>query len=322
MKYFFTIALIFGLLSCHKIKIKAIDKIANSDLIVASNVFYLQANMIDANEAGISQYGHCWSQQQNPSVSNSNHTSLTSYASGDVFKSKLFGVSLNKTYYYRPYAISKNDTSYFEQKTFCITKDDLASNAVRLNTVDILSKSTVRAKASFNALEQFNIPSYGVCYGTSSLPTVSNHTLTHAVALSDITTTSDTVQALTWGIPYFARAFVQFEDGTIIYSPEITFQIEELKVNTVNYTISNNVATLQGQLEQLGVGNISDHGFCWSTTTSTPTYNSQKIQLGSTNTLGYFYGNLPLNTNTTYYFRSYAIIDNELKYGAIITIVN
>lgn len=72
---------------------------------------------------------------------------------------------------------------------------------------------------------------------------------------------------------------------------------------------------LLGTVVNIGVEEITEHGFCWSETKS-PTVDGQANELGSRNSTGVFSSTVSgLTANTTYYVRAYAITGIGTGYG-------
>ena len=321
MKYLLYISSILVVFSCKKIQIENITKINSGEVLNMNGSYLLQGQIIDlANEEGI-KLGHCWSTNEIPTFQNSRVKEANVSKIGSFYSSELEQIEVNQKYYYRAFAIQGSDTLLFEIKSFILTASSVANNNCSLNISNnqVLDNSSVKIETSLNNFNNFKIKEYGVCWSnTSESPSVATSKTIHFNL--QLQAFNDTITNLFEATDYSIRSYVKLDDNTIIYSNQITVNISQLIVKTVNYAINGQVATLQGEITQLGVEPITDHGFCWSTVTSNPNYNNEKISLANTNALGYFYSNLQVATNTTYYFRAYAIQNNEIKYGQIISI--
>lgn len=179
-----------------------------------------------------------------------------------------------------------------------------------------MDNSTVEIESSLLNLKSFKIIEYGLCWSNVNQNPDLNSTKTIHYNLEN-QAFSDTLSNLFESTDYYVRSYVKLDENTIIYSNPTMINISALAVKTISYSINGQVATLQGEISQLGVEPITDHGFCWSTLTSNPSFNNERISLNGTNSLGYFYANLNISPNTTYYFRAYAVQGNEVKYGQI-----
>jgi hypothetical protein len=307
------------LFSCKKIKISSVNKIKTGNKEFVNNKIVLKGELIDENKSGISQYGHCWSKNIDPTLLNSDFSSFKDFEKGKLFESILSNIEINKTYYYRTYSISKTDTTYFEIKTFTVNVNDLPNSKISISNSSVINDHEISVFSEIVNLSQINIKTFGVCWSIDN--TTPNLNDSHSSFLNQqIYSFTDTISNLIAGQQYHFRSYVKLDENVVLYSNLVNLTIEQLQVETVNYAINNNIAILKGSINQLGVGQISDHGFCWSTTTSNPNYNCEKIQLGLTSSLGDFFGNLNLISGSTYYFKAFAIINNEISYGTVKTI--
>ena len=72
-------------------------------------------NITDDGGAAVTERGICWSTQQNPTISN--YKTINGTGTGS-FTSNITGLTGDKTYYVRAYAINSVGTGYGDQKTF------------------------------------------------------------------------------------------------------------------------------------------------------------------------------------------------------------
>jgi hypothetical protein len=319
MKYYFLLFLIFcSLFSCKKLSISTINKIQTGDFTKENDQFALKGKIIDIKKGGVYQFGHCWSVNETPTLLNaSSYTSFFKGEIGDEFVSYLNHIELDKKYFYTTYTISNEDTTYFEAKEFTINANafDLPNFSTNINSYTTLTQNSVQIDVSSNFIEQFKIIEQGVCFSkTNTNPTILDSK--NGIS-SNLSNYSINLNDLTKGETYYCKSFIRFNENKIVYSQVTEIAIEKIRIKTLGSTLNNNIATLIGSIEQIGLENINDHGFCWSTSTSNPSYNDNKIQIGQTSTLGNFYGDINLSPNTTYYFRSFAVVGNEIIYGEI-----
>jgi hypothetical protein len=280
--------------------------------------FFLQGQIIDISSKGDLKFGHLLSKNNYPSFQNSIVLESNNASVGKQFLNELTQLELNQNYYFCAFAIQGNDTLLFEVKTFNLTNSVILSNncSLQINNNQILDNSSVSVESELLNLKSFKIKEYGVCWTNENQnPDISSNKTIHYNLENQVF--NDTLSNLFEATNYYIRSYVKLDDNTVIYSNSTTINISALAVKTINYSVNGQVAILQGEITQLGVEPITDHGFCWSTLTSNPSFNNELISLNGTNALGYFYSNLNLTTNTTYYFRAYAIQGNEIKYGQI-----
>ena len=158
------------------------------------------------------------------------------------------------------------------------------------------------------------ITSKGVCWSTSSNPTITNS------KTNDGTGSGVFTSNLTSLIPntlYYVRAYATNSVGTA-YGNQVSFTtLSNIILPTLTTTaISNNsssAATSGGNISSDGGGTITSKGVCWSTS-SNPTITNSKTNDGTGS--GVFTSNLTsLIPNTLYYVRAYATNSVGTAYG-------
>lgn len=115
---------------------------------------------------------------------------------------------------------------------------------------------------------------------------------------------------------YYVRAYARNQVGTA-YGNEVTFTslsgIASVITNSTN-NITTNTAECIGNIVSDGGFSITDRGFCYSSTNTSPTITDSYQSFGSGT--GTYNGTLTgLTQNTTYYVRAYAINSNGTSYG-------
>lgn len=93
-----------------------------SEITESTSIISAEIESLGSSE--ITSYGHCWSTQPSPTISNFN-TNLGKVNSVGIFKSNLSELSPNTQYFVRAYAINSNGISYGEEINFT-TKATLA----------------------------------------------------------------------------------------------------------------------------------------------------------------------------------------------------
>ncbi len=158
----------------------------------------------------------------------------------------------------------------------------------------------------------FPITEKGVCWHTTSNPTVDNNFL---VSLSSNDSFSIRVTGLLPNKTYFVRAYLKNRAGTF-YGNQISAKTPA-SLATVNteqaLNITSTSATCVGNIVSSGGVNITARGLCWSTSPA-PTTSDNKSNNGSGT--GSFTSNLTgLTPNTVYYVRAYGINSIGTSYG-------
>ena len=161
------------------------------------------------------------------------------------------------------------------------------------------------------------VTAYGVCWSTSSSPTISD---SHTTDGKGTATFTSNITGLTPNTQYYIRAYATNSVGTA-YGNEIVFTSTPVVVPTLTTTtvsaISLTTAVSGGSITNDGGGTITAKGVCWGTTTA-PSLGSSFTSDG--NGTGSFASNLTgLLPATTYYIRAYATNSAGTSYGNELT---
>ena len=158
----------------------------------------------------------------------------------------------------------------------------------------------------------------GVVYSTTdNTPTIGEGGVTQNTNGSGTGTFSESISSLPSGTVYYFQAYAINTEGTSYGGVESFTTLEAPTVTTQAVSaIAMTTATGNGNITDLGVPNPTQHGVCWSTSTS-PTIAGSKIEDGSVSSTGAFTSSITgLTLGTTYYVRAYATNDVETSYGS------
>jgi len=169
--------------------------------------------------------------------------------------------------------------------------------------------------ATIVAKGAYPVTARGFCWGTNHMPTVDNKKIERkAETIGDYTYEID---SLTNSTTYYVRAYAINGSG-IGYGNEVTFTtLGPCPVVTSNSAsnITFTTATLSGNISSGSGSDVTDRGFCWSTSPN-PMVSDNKISLGTG--LGDITTNMTgLTENTIYYVRAYATSSVGTGYGAV-----
>ncbi len=279
---------------------------------ITANSAIFTANVTDDCGSSVTAKGICWSLTPNPTVSLNTKTS-NGIGLG-VFSATATGLSANTSYYLRAYATNAIGTSYNEQVLF------ITLPTVTIGSATSITYKSASVSATIPTQGSNPITEYGICWGTSTSPTITSNKLT-ATNLSN-TNYSCALSNLSSATKYYARAFITNSTGTN-YSNEISFTTAEPVAPVVSSTSVNNItyksATLTGTLTTTGDLPINEYGFCLSNTSTTPTISNTIVGVTNLNSqTGMFSTALStLSANTTYYVRTYAITNGGTYYGSV-----
>lgn len=197
--------------------------------------------------------------------------------------------------------------------------DFQSENKVAVNTLESseITKNTAKIKAVINTNNGSSLTERGICYSLSANPTISNSKSKDSNFYSDLGEFTIALSNLTAGTKYYAKAYATNSYGTA-YGEEITFTTLPATPATVStnsiYSITQNSAYCSGNISDDGGAIVTERGFCYSSSTSSPTISSSKVSSGTG--IGSFYTNITqLSSGTTYYVRAYSINKAGVSYG-------
>ena len=162
--------------------------------------------------AAVTARGVCWSTSPNPTTSNSKTTNGTGIGS---FTSSLTGLTSGTTYYVRAYATNSVGTAYGEEKSFTT----LNVPTITTNAVTDITATTATCGGNVTSDGGSAITARGVCWSTSSNPTISNNKNTNGSGTGSFTSN---LKNLTKGVTYYIRAYATNSIGTA-YGNEVSF---------------------------------------------------------------------------------------------------
>lgn len=307
--------LVFILLFYSCTNIERVTKITTVDSGIVDSSLQLSGELIDISENGISEYGHCWSLDTNITIEDS-RTVLNNPSQTGMYYTTPKNLILDTTYYYRSYAINEDgQVLYGTIKSFYTNQADF--NILCLTPI-IVNSGQLNLDGILQNPYGVKFIEYGHIIKNGLTPTI-NDQRTNFGETNNNNNFNSTFNNLLTGRNYHLIAYGITEYQEVIYSNEVQVTIPEYLVRTdTAYSSTQNQFVLQGTVLSIGVDPIIEHGHCWSTTTSTPTINHQKITLGSCSQTGVFNSTL-INTinNTTIYYRAYIIYSNQIIYGQV-----
>jgi len=265
-------------------------------------------NVTHNGNSTVTARGVCWSTVTNPTISD-NHT-IDGTGTG-VFTSDITGLTYGTEYYVRAYATNINGTSYGNEVTF--TTSPLLPTVNTNNTTNITNNSATSG-GNITSNGGASVTSRGVCWSTSSNPTISNNHTSNGTGTGAFTSE---ITGITGSTQYYVRAYATNSEGTS-YGNEMTFTTisdpEAPIVTTDNVTnITSTTATSGGNVTSDGGASVTARGICWSSS-SNPTTSDNHTTDGSGT--GTFSSNITgLTPTTQYYVRAYATNSIGTSYG-------
>lgn len=159
----------------------------------------------------------------------------------------------------------------------------------------------------------------GVCYSVDENPTINNNYCSAGTGGGEFTCILTNLQPKT---TYHIRAYAKNQAGKERYGSEFVFEtktVEKPEVVTIRtYDISENSATIEGNVISDGGEAVTERGVCWSMTNTNPTTGDNHVSSG--NGLGNYYVTITgLEAGTTYYVNTYAKNSAGTSYGNVKT---
>ena len=267
-------------------------------------------NVVADGGADVTVRGVCWSATPYPTTTDSK----TEDGSGTgVFSSSLTGLAPNSTYYVRAYATNEIGTSYGNEVSFTTEQ---APNLPTVITTAItnITQTSATSGGEVTADGGSLVTARGICWSTSSNPTLSDSFTTNGSGLGSFVSQMEGLEEDT---KYYVRAYATNSAGTS-YGNENSFTtgqtITSPTVTTDDVTnITQTTATSGGNVTSDGGAAVTVRGVCWSTSQN-PTTADNLTTDGSG--IGAFISSLTgLTANTTYYVRAYATNSAGTSYG-------
>ena len=190
--------------------------------------------------------------------------------------------------------------------------------AVKTNNFSNVLQTTASVSGEIIRDNGLSINSRGICYGTTSNPTIAG--LKKTASIASLGSFSCDLDNLSPSTTYFARAYASNGYGTA-YGTSISFTTQAATIPVLSSTtaaslISTTSVSTGGTIISNGASNVTSRGVCYSSTNNIPTIADTKTNNGTGN--GTFISAINgLLANTTYYIRAYAINGVGPGYGDV-----
>ena len=267
-------------------------------------------NVVADGGVDVTMRGVCWSTTPYPTTEDSK----TEDGNGTgVFTSSLTGLDANTTYYIRAYATNEIGTSYGNEVSFT-TEQNPDLPTVITTAITNITQTSATSGGEVTADGGSPVTVRGICWSTSTNPTLANSFSTNGSGLGSFVSQMDGLEENT---KYYVRAYATNSAGTS-YGNENSFTtgqtITSPTVTTDDVTnITQTTATSGGNVTSDGGATVTVRGVCWSTSQN-PTTADNLTTDGSG--IGTFISSLiGLTANTTYYVRAYATNSAGTSYG-------
>jgi len=255
--------------------------------------------------------GICYKTNNSPVITTANSTVVNSGTGPGAYTVNLTGLTPCTTYYVRAYTTNSAGTVYGDVLTF--TTKEVVPGAVTTAAVTSITSSGAISGGTVTGNCSSSV-TYGVCWSTSTNPTVALATRT--VQTGTPASFASTITGLTRATTYYVRAYATNSTGTT-YGPEVPFTtlavLPTVTTSTISTIISSTATSGGGNVTDEGGAAVTARGVCWSTTANPTTANST---VPSGTGAGSFTSSLVgLTPGTTYWVRAYATNSAGTGYG-------
>ena len=245
-----------------------------------------------------------------------NGTRCYSTAEGEAIACDLTGLEVAMTYYYCAYAENENGISTGDVLTFT-TAGERTAPVVQTNDASDITETSARLSGNISSDGHSTILSKGFYWGTGNNPVQDG---TKVVSNTEGNAFTYDLGGLTAGTTYHVCAYAENAEG-IGYGDIVSFSTEKATTPpTVGATTVSDItetgAALSAEITSDGGLDITEKGFCYSSTNAEPTTADTKT--ASTAEGNAITASLTgLTGGTTYHVRAYAVNSKGTSYGEV-----
>jgi hypothetical protein len=217
----------------------------------------------------VSARGVCWSSTTNPTISDSKTTDGTGIG---TFTSSLTGLTAGTTYYVRAYATNSTGAVYGSVISF--TTNAITLPTLTTTTISSITTTTASSGGTITNDGGAAITARGVCWSTSSNPTISNNITSDGTGNGVF---SSSITGLLKGVTYYVRAYATNIIGTV-YGAQVNF--------TTYSTLVIGMPYLGGKIAYIDASGI--HGFVCALSdqsSGVQWYNGNDVVTGAINSI-------------------------------------
>lgn len=275
-------------------------------------------------EEGLPVYvekGFCYGTSYTPTIKN-NKIVVSGTGEGN-YSSTINGLNYNTTYYYRAYAIQNGEPLYGPVVSFTTT---FVKTVVETkNTIKDITYDSAKLYYQLTNLGDPKCTQVGICYSTSSSPTVGSNAVYGLVNFT--LQQSSEITGLRESTTYYYRAFA-IQDGQTIYGATLSFKtgtrpsVSTRSASNLSnpYGFMNNWSVeLNGYVNSVGDPKITQKGFKYSYNGDPEDAGSSSATVSGSSTGAYTTTLTGLRSNTTYYVRAFVKNSLGTEYGSLIT---
>ncbi|NDV59251.1 carboxypeptidase regulatory-like domain-containing protein [Bacteroides sp. 519] len=287
---------------------------------ISMNAATFNGKITDAGIPTYSERGFCYDTSNNlPTIANTKK--IVEGSDSESYSIKVSGLTQETTYHIRAYAIQGTEVIYGNEVSFSTT--GVEPTILSTSSATDISANSATLNAS---IIDAGIPAYserGFCYSsTTSTPTISDIQI--AVTGQEVGNYSTSITGLVLETTYYVRAYVK-QGANVIYGNTISFTTVWVATTVTTSNVTNlgtTTATLNGVVTNKGTPGYSERGFCYSSSTTTPTINNDRVSVAGMGVAGNFKKDITgLRSGEIYYVRAYVIQDSRVVYGNTVQFV-
>ncbi len=307
-----TFLCIFLIITCIKVEKKVMVS-TGSVSNIEKNSAKAEGTLVDIGE-GVTDHGHVYSTSKDVTMSGTK-VALGSKGTTGSFTSELNNLTAGTTYYIRAYVTGNSGTQLGKEISFKTV--DPVVPSVTTAAVSGITTSKAVSGGDVTSDGGAEVSAKGVCWGTSSEPSVSGNKTADGTGIGLFTSN---LEGLADATTYYIRAYATNAAGTG-YGSEISFSTVAIVPPTVTTEAASHISSSYAQ----GGGNVTSDGgspilakgVCWSKNPN-PTTSDPKTDDG-TGTGGFGNSMGPLEPATLYHVRAYATNLKGTAYGEDLT---
>lgn len=272
----------------------------------------LTASISSTGYGTISDAGFCLSENPYPTVGDYKASTGTQ---GNLSK-RIEGLTVNKTYYVRAYAVNEKGTTYGAEATFTVPEGPKRATVSMGAVTEITATG---AKASGTLVNMGNVErvtQHGHVWSTTSVPTLENSSKSQLGQLTAVRAFSSTLTGLKYATTYYIRPYATNSQGTA-YGEEITFTTLYGESSLSTATVSNlryNEAKAGGTAVETGGHTVKECGIYWGTAANPATTGAKVVCALSGTSFSTTITELTEKTN--YYVIAYMVLESDaVVYG-------
>jgi len=222
---------------------------------LAPGEYSMTGRIINMGREDIEQHGFCWAQSQNPTI-NDQSADLGFRETAGEFTTIITDLSLDKLYYFRAFATTREGTIYGKDITFTTPPPQIPM----VNTAAVGTVKMTTAEISGDVVSDGGgeVTARGICWSTSPEPTISDNRVPAGTGTGSFTVT---LTGLTCSSNFFARAYGINSAGPG-YGTEVSFTTEQCVPETGRFVFKDNsgvwILTDEGDKAQFLAGSDFD----------------------------------------------------------------